>query len=97
MPQIFVPSPVPAPVVDFCTMDTAPDLQAEWEQGDRVKVDRVMEVVEVVQGEPPSLTSLQSSSPTTPPYLGSQQDLALKLDSYLQIKDEINAMEKNEN
>ena len=92
--------------VDFCTMDTAPDLQVEQE--DRVKVDRVeWERVEVVQGEPPSSPSpsstppssmsLQSSSPTTSPYLESQQDLELTLDWYMQIKDEINAMEKNEN
>jgi len=41
--------------VDFCTMDTATDLQVEREQEDRVKVDRVeWERVEVVQGEPPS-------------------------------------------
>ena len=45
-----MPSPVSTSDVYFCTMDTAPDLQAEWEQEDRVKVDRV----EVVQGEPPS-------------------------------------------
>jgi len=67
---------------------------------DRVEVDRV----EVVQGEPPSPSStppssmsLQSSSPTTSPYLESQQDLELTLDWYMQIKDEINAMENNEN
>ena len=94
-PQIFVPSPVPTTDVYFCTMDSAQDLQAEWEQEDRV---------EVVQGEPPSPSStppssmsLQSSSPTTSPYLESQQDLVLKLNWYMQIKDEINAMEKNEN
>ena len=93
-PQIFVPSPVPTSDVYFCTMDSAQDLQAEWEQEDKEKVDRVEEdrvEVEVVQGEPPSSpsppstppssTSPQSSSPTTSPYLESQQDLALKLDS----------------
>ena len=84
--QIFVPSPD----VDFCTMDTATDLQVEREQEDRVKVDRVeWERVEVVQGEPPSSpspsstppssTSPQSSYQTTSPYLESQQDLTLQI------------------
>ena len=35
-PQIFVPLPVPTSGVYFCTMDSAQDLQAEWEQEDRV-------------------------------------------------------------
>ena len=64
-------------------MDTATDLQAEWEQ---VEVDRVEDIATINTAITIALPGASAGF----------RSLALKLYSYLQNKDEMKATEKNE-